>query len=240
MVNNKISLKVIERRSLTDRVDSLRLSLVAPNDFHFIPGQFVSVLVPKGDEVFRRSYSLINKPGEDIEFLYTYFPGGVASEYFRSLKLGDVINAMGPLGRLTIQEPILGRCFAIATGTGIGPFISILKSMDFSQTELNIIFGCRTPEESLCKNFNQDFSIEHDNFNLWHCYSRHDGDIDHRSFQGYVQEKLKGFDFDPVLDKFYLCGHPDMVEDVNKYLIAVGINNKNIIKEKYIVSGLSK
>lgn len=240
MVNNKISLKLLDREAITPRAFKLTFSLTEPESFEFVPGQFISILVPSNDgKVLRRSYSLINKPGSNLEIIYTHFPNGVASEYFRSLEIGDLVNAMGPLGRFVINGPIQGRYIFVATGTGIGPFISMMKSHDFSRADLKVVFGCRTVNDSICKNIEHDFSLNLDKYSITSCYSREESDINTiNGFQGYVQDKLKTMDLDPSSDKFYLCGHPKMVEDVSNYLLGIKIPQSQIIKEKYVVAGL--
>jgi ferredoxin-NADP reductase len=239
LVNNKLLLKLIEKKSITPRVYSLKFTLVEPNIFDFIPGQFISIFIPQTEgKVLRRSYSLVNRPGADFEIIYTYFQGGIASEYFKNLQIGHSVHAVGPLGRFVVNIPAAGKYIGVATGTGIGPFISMIKSGVFKGADLEMIFGCRGPNDSICENLARDFGVNLDDCNLTKCYSRHDK-TQSDSFNGYVQNKLKTIDVNVSEDKFYLCGHPKMVEEASAYLLGMGVNKSNLIKEKYVVAGLN-
>ena len=69
-------------------VRSLFLRLAAP--LHFLPGQFVSCLLPAGDRVLTRPYSIASDPEvpDEIELVLDLVPGGPGSHYLFSLAPG--------------------------------------------------------------------------------------------------------------------------------------------------------
>ena len=120
--------KVVENRRLNDYLTALII------DAPFTPfeaGQFVRVGVADGDEVLARPYSLVNTPEEPcLEVYFNIVEEGPLSPRLFALEAGDkVLVSDNPSGFLTVSElPECRHLWMIATGTGIGPFLSILKS----------------------------------------------------------------------------------------------------------------
>jgi ferredoxin--NADP+ reductase len=78
-----------------------------------------------------RPYSLVNTADEDyLEVYFNIVEEGPLSPRLFALQAGDdVLVADNPSGFLTVSEvPQCKHLWMIATGTGIGPFLSILKS----------------------------------------------------------------------------------------------------------------
>lgn len=120
--------KVVENRRLNDYLTSLIID-VELNGYE--AGQFVRVGLPDGDSVLARPYSLVNTPQENhLEVYFNIVEEGPLSPRLFDLKAGDdVLISDNPSGFLTISEvPPCNHLWMIATGTGIGPFLSILKS----------------------------------------------------------------------------------------------------------------
>jgi len=120
--------KVVDNRRLNDYLTSLII------DAPFTPfeaGQFVRVGVTDGDDVLARPYSLVNTPEEPyLEVYFNIVEEGPLSPKLFALKAGDdVFVSDNPSGFLTVSElPECRHLWMMATGTGIGPFLSILKS----------------------------------------------------------------------------------------------------------------
>lgn len=120
--------KVIEKKQWNQRLFSLRIQA----DFRdFMPGQFVRVALDLDGERVARPYSLVNNPGDDcLEVYFNVVPEGPLSPKLAELKTGDEIFVTDKAnGFLTVDEvPECRHLWLLATGTGIGPFLSILKS----------------------------------------------------------------------------------------------------------------
>ncbi len=120
--------KVVENRRLNDYLTSLIID-VELNGYE--AGQFVRVGLPDGDSVLARPYSLVNTPQENhLEVYFNIVEEGPLSPRLFDLKAGDdVLISDNPSGFLTVSEiPQCKHLWMIATGTGIGPFLAILKS----------------------------------------------------------------------------------------------------------------
>ncbi len=120
--------KVVDNRRLNDYLTALIID-VDIGDYE--AGQFVRIGLPAGDEVLARPYSLVNTPQEKhLEVYFNRVEQGPLSPRLFELQTGDdILVSNNPSGFLTVSEvPECRHLWMIATGTGIGPFLSILKS----------------------------------------------------------------------------------------------------------------
>ncbi len=119
---------ITEHREWTQRLFSLRFHAPIGN---FKAGQFVRVALEIDGEVVARPYSLVNSPDEATqEIFFNIVPEGPLTPRLASLRQGDAIMVADRTnGLLTIDEvPEARHLWMLATGTGVGPFVSILKS----------------------------------------------------------------------------------------------------------------
>lgn len=104
-----------------------------PVDFAFTAGQFVRIALDIEGERIARPYSLVNVPGSDhLEVFFNIVPDGPLSPRLAELEPGDsLFVAEKANGFLVVDEvPECRHLWMIATGTGVGPFLSILASGD--------------------------------------------------------------------------------------------------------------
>jgi len=97
----------------------------------FVPGQFFQLGVRGQDgELIRRSYSAASGPGRPLEFLLSEVPGGALTPKLCALGEGDTLELDDvPLGFFTLAEvPACDTLWLVATGTGLGPFLSMLRA----------------------------------------------------------------------------------------------------------------
>src|SRR5262245_26530231 len=79
---------------------SLFLRPANSQSFHFLPGQFLSLLLLVDGEVLTRPYSIVSSPedGDLLEICLNEVPGGRGSHYLFSLQPGAQVNFTGPWG----------------------------------------------------------------------------------------------------------------------------------------------
>jgi ferredoxin--NADP+ reductase len=118
---------VAAQKRWTERLFSLKVEA----DISFEAGQFAKLALAVGDEMVARPYSFVNAPDErPHEFYYVTLPEGPLTQRLCKLDAGDRIYlAPRPAGFLALSEvPDGENLWMISTGTGIGPFLSILKT----------------------------------------------------------------------------------------------------------------
>lgn len=140
---------VVENRRWTDDLTSLKIE--APLG-QFEAGQFVRIGLEIEGEIIARPYSLVNTPGEPLlEILFNVVPEGPLSPRLFELQKGDeVLVATNPAGFLTVNEaPEASNLWMLATGTAIGPFLSILGGTQVWQRFERVVlcYSVRTKAE---------------------------------------------------------------------------------------------
>jgi ferredoxin--NADP+ reductase len=120
--------RVVGQTRWTDRLCSLQVRApLGP----FEAGQFTKLALDIGAERVARPYSLVNAPGiEPLEFYYNVVQDGPLTPRLAALAAGDAVQvAPNPAGFLVLREvPEAENLWLVATGTGLGPFLSILRT----------------------------------------------------------------------------------------------------------------
>lgn len=223
-------------------VRRLRFVFAQPSEFTYRPGQFVSFALTHEDKPIKRSYSIANleTPNTDglvttdkLEIVISYVENGRATNIFFNAQAGDTFEISGPVGLLVLGAELPERIFLIGTGTGISPYRSMLNQLaSLQQHQFHILFGTQKESDLF---YVEDFqnSQQADNISFYPCLSREEKDGMHK---GYVQSKLEQLNPDPAKDMVYLCGNPDMVDDVFSMLKELGFGVKQVKREKYVFS----
>ena len=95
--------------------------------FTFVPGQFLNVTFWIGGARMNRSYSISSSPTQRdyVELTVHREPRGAVSRHINDLlKVGDQIEAGGPVGRFTFTGTEADSIVLIAAGVGIAPMMS--------------------------------------------------------------------------------------------------------------------
>lgn len=143
---------VSRTRALTHDVRELQLTLIEPARMPFAPGQFVSFEIERQGfhTPATRAYSIASAPGgpNEIELVLNRVPGGTGSEYLCGLGEGDRTSFRGPVGSFVLRDSPRDLLF-VATGTGIAPFRSMLRSLaDASSTRrITLFWGLRSERD---------------------------------------------------------------------------------------------
>ena len=120
--------RIVENRHWTKSLFSLRVEGVA---LSFQAGQFVRIALDMGAERVARAFSLVNAPHDPVlEFYGIVVPQGLLSPPLEKLSPGDrLFVAPNPAGFLVLSEvPDAETLWLMATGTGLAPFLSILRT----------------------------------------------------------------------------------------------------------------
>jgi ferredoxin/flavodoxin---NADP+ reductase len=119
--------KIIRRHDWAPGLITLALDRVAAP---YVPGQFVNLGLDRDGIRIKRSYSLASAAGEFAEFYITEVTGGDFTPDLFRLRVGDALWLDDrALGFFTLDYvPPARHLWLLATGTGLGPFIAMLRS----------------------------------------------------------------------------------------------------------------
>lgn len=120
-----MNLQVTEIKHYTESL--FRIRTERPSSFRFTAGEFTMVGM---EGTPKRAYSLTSGPYDDyLEFYSIKVPDGPLTSRLRHIQVGDYLEVSEKTtGTLTLANLELGgNLWLLATGTGIAPFISILR-----------------------------------------------------------------------------------------------------------------
>ena len=120
--------------------------------FTFVPGQFLNVAFGIGGARMNRSYSISSSPTqrEYVELTIKREPRGAVSRHIVDLlKVGDLIEAGGPVGKFTFDGSQAESIVLISAGVGITPMVSITRYLTERAWpgDIFFVYTCRTPAD---------------------------------------------------------------------------------------------
>lgn len=232
----KFKLKCVENIHHTPWVWLVRFQRMDAKALDFFPGQWVLTRVEKGEEDIRRAYSVASPPHvkEFFELCVKRVEDGAMSPILTSLKEGDVIDGAGPYGKVVLVEPWKTDCYFVATGTGIAPFRAMIDTMyhrGCEDVDLHLYFGVRKEEDLIYHDHWLKLAETHDNFTYIPTLSRPvNGWKGERGYvQRLVERNVDGYRGEQV----YICGIPEMVDEVRGMFMDMGCPKENTHVEKW-------
>ena len=149
MAINWIETEITEHIRWTDSLASLKFK---GNVLPYSAGQFTKIGLKINGELVSRPYSYVSSPEEDyLEIVYSSVPNGILTPELHKLKAGDKLFAMDKASGFFVMDEVPDgkNLWMLATGTGLGVFISILKTDAPWKRFENIILvhGVRTKNE---------------------------------------------------------------------------------------------
>lgn len=233
----KGSLKVTEVEHYTDSL--FRFRLERPDNLKFIPGQFTMINV---EDAPKRAYSLTNGPEDDfIEFYSIKVPNGPLTSKLQKIQVGDSVNVkLDGSGTLIKDNLQPGEdLWLLATGTGIAPFISILRDeKTFEEFEnIIVVWSVREREElngyhDFLEQLGEEFKIDY-----IPCVTRDESWEGTRArITTLIEEDVIMEDSHPALDRVMVCGNMDFNKEVKEFLEQKGfVEGSNRQKGSFVL-----
>ncbi|EKE69494.1 ferredoxin--NADP reductase [Gallaecimonas xiamenensis] len=231
-----LSAKVVENHQWNPTLFSLR---VETPPFDFVAGQFVRLALEGPQGRAQRAYSLVNSPGSPyLDFLVTPVPQGKLSPQLHLLKAGDSLEVSQPAsGFFVLDEVPDGKSlWLLATGTGLGPYLSMLGTeVPWRRFErIHLVHGVRWQQDLAYKD--QIEALVHQ-----HPQLRYQPVITREAVPGALGGRLPALIASGELEaalgdqlniesQLMLCGNPDMIRDSLATLAQKGLN-KNLRRQ---------
>ena len=229
----------------------------------FMPGQYAELAFPgavAGDSqrVERRSYSIASSPsgalpqeGGELEFYIVRVEGGYFTTPLWNLAVGGRLWC-GPKikGKFTLEEvPRDTDVVMVATGTGLAPFISMLREHTAHPPwkSVALIHGARLQNDLGYRRELNELAKQASWFHYLPTLTRepadsswsgHRGRVQHLFQEGHVASAL-GRPLSRETTHILLCGNPVMITDLEEYFATLGLKQHkkkdpgNIHVERY-------
>lgn len=200
----------------------------------FTAGQFVKLGLDLDEKRVGRAYSLVNAPGSDLlEVLLISVEDGLLSPALHQLQPGDTLHVSAKAsGFMTLDwVPEAKHLWLMATGTAIGPFLSMLRTdIPWKRFEhIVLVYGVRFARDLAYDQELQALDTEKTGqFSYLTSITRESmpGALNCRIPQALETgqlEKHLGLALTPEQSQVMLCGNPAMIADTQALLMEIGL-----------------
>jgi ferredoxin/flavodoxin---NADP+ reductase len=237
--------KVLEVHHWTDRLFTFKTT--REPTLRFSNGHFTMIGLRVNEKPLLRAYSIVSANYEDhLEFLSIKVPDGPLTSRLQHIKVGDtIIVGKKPTGTLLIDYLLPGkRLFLLSTGTGLAPFMSIVRDPATYEKfeQIILVHGVRQKDELAY----HDLLVEHlpaheligelvtSQLRYYPTVTREAyrnmGRVTDLIQTGKMFEDLEVPSLDPTTDRVMICGSPGMLKDLKHMLEAQGFHEGNTSK----------
>jgi len=227
--------RVVNNRHWTDQLYSLQVDADIEG---FSAGQFGRLGLDIDDQRVGRPYSFVNAPHEQLlEFYSIIVPDGPLSNRLYALEPGEKVW-VSPKGAgfFTLSlVPQAEYLWMLSTGTAIGPYLSILKTVEPWERfkKIVLVHAVRKTDELTYQSTIQTFKEKSpDQFTFIPFVSREDTDfaikgrIPATIEDGRLEERGR-MPLRPDAAQVMICGNPEMVKDTSEILKARGFKKNS-------------
>ena len=202
---------------------------------------------PEGSK--RNNYSLASNSRSERQLRFnvriaTPPPGqecapGIGSSYMFSLRPGDALTAIGPLGDFHIK-PTQREMVYIGGGAGMAPLRAHLSSLletERTARKVSFWYGARSKQEVFYDDFFEELAAKHSNFSFNVALSAPLEEDQWDGHEGFIHEvveekHLRGH-INPAAAEYYLCGPPNMIKATTKMLAQRGVPASQIAYDEF-------
>ncbi len=241
------ALKVVQLTP--DAEDAVAIALEVPPElraeYHGSAGQHVVVRVMLDGEDIRRTYSLVNAPGEwPLRIVPRVHAHGRMSRYLaEQLRPGDEIEVLPPNGSFTPRDTARagGTYVAFAAGCGITPVLSVIRTLLRQPARRVILFyGNTATARTMCL---EELLALKDRFlgrlAVHFLMSREPQEV--ALYNGRIDaQRVRQFAaalFHPQqVSEYFVCGPGDMIEQVTATLRELGVDGTRVHAEHFTVA----
>ena len=199
--------------------------------FRFDSGQFVMIGLETQARPLMRAYSIASACWEEhLEFFSIKVADGPLTSRLQHLKPGDpLIVTRKPTGTLVLTDLKPGRnLYLLGTGTGLAPFMSIIRDPDTYQRFDKIVLahGVRRANDLAYADYLENQLPQHEYLGklvrekliyyptVTREPFRHHGRITDAIVDGRMSASTGLPSLDPEFDRVMLCGSPAMLDDL--------------------------
>ena len=217
----------------TDRLFSF--TTTRDQALRFSNGHFTMIGLRVNDKPLLRAYSIVSPNYEEhLEFLSIKVPDGPLTSRLQHIQVGDkIVVGRKPTGTLLIDYLLPGKnLYLLSTGTGMAPFLSIIRDPDTYERfeKVILVHGVREVKELAYHDYITQELPQHEF--LGEMVSRqllyyptvtreafkNQGRLTDAIENGKLFNDLGLPTLDPERDRVMICGSPQMLKDLKRML----------------------
>ncbi len=225
------------------------LTIEVPGVTPFEPGQFLQIGFDEGESHLHRPYSVASPHGEMLEFFIVRVDGGALTPKLWQRAVGDPIDvSLRAAGSFTLKHAIHSEClWLIGTGTGLAPYIAMLRTPSTWERfqRIVVVHGVRYASDLA---YQEEMAEYRNKYGERFCYIPA---VSREAVEGALQGRITTLlgdrsletqskcEIHPDHSSIFLCGNPDMLDDMEKMLGERGLirnrpkNPGQIVVERY-------
>lgn len=230
--------RVLSVRHWNDTLFSFRTT--RDPGLRFENGHFVMIGLEIEGRPLLRAYSIASaNHEEELEFFSIKVQDGPLTKHLQKLQPGDeILVGRKPTGTLTLDNLLPGkRLWLVGTGTGLAPFLSIVKDPQTwaAYEQVIVVHGVREVSELAYADFFERELPENEYFGdevraklryyptVTREAFRHQGRVTDLLQSGKLAADLGLPPVNKAEDRFLLCGSPSMLKDTQAILDGLGL-----------------
>lgn len=203
--------------------------------FRFRNGHFTMIGIEVEGRPLMRAYSLASANyEEELEFFSIKVPDGPLTSRLQSIHVGDELLVNSKATGTLVQDSLLPgkNLWLIATGTGLAPFLSIIKDPEIYANYEKVILthGCRHVEELAYRELITEHLPNHEYLGelvrekliYYPTVTRepfkNNGRLTDLLRIGKLPKDIGLQPLDPQRDRFMICGSPSMLKEICRFL----------------------
>ena len=225
--------RVLSVHHWTDKLFSF--TTTRDTSLRFLNGHFTMIGLRVNGKPLLRAYSIVSPNHEEhLEFLSIKVPDGPLTSRLQHVQVGDtVIVGRKPTGTLVADYLLPGkRLYLLATGTGLAPFLSIVRDPEVYERfeQVILVHGVRQKDELAYHDLLTEQLPAHEflgemvtaKLRYYPTVTReayeHTGRVTDLIDSGKLSEDLQLPPLNPAHDRVMICGSPGMLRDLKGML----------------------
>lgn len=237
--------RVLSVHHWTDRLFSF--TTTRDTSLRFSNGHFTMIGLRVNDKPLLRAYSIVSANYEEhLEFLSIKVPDGPLTSRLQHIQVGDsIVVGKKPTGTLLIDYLLPGkRLYMLSTGTGVAPFLSIIRDPETYEKfeQVVLVHGVREVKELAYHDYITQELPRHEflgemvsqQLKYYPTVTReafkHQGRVTTVIDNGQMAADLGLPALNPVEDRVMICGSPEMLRDLKHMMETRGFKEGNTTK----------
>ncbi|UOF94046.1 MAG: ferredoxin--NADP reductase [Bordetella sp.] len=202
---------------------------------NFINGHFVLIGILINDKPIMRAYSIVSANYEKhLEFLSIKIQQGLLTSTLQNIKIGDkIFISAKPVGTLILDNLKPGKnLYLFSTGTGLAPFMSIIKDSSVYERfdKIILVHGVRLVSDLAYASFIENELPSHKILgNFIRKKLIYYPTVTRQDFKNYGRitdlimnknffEEIGLQELNPEIDRAMICGNPSMLTEISNFL----------------------